>query len=217
MKNTMKYLLVASILAAAPAAFAEKAPDCKALYAAVTQEVTSSSDKVLEIVEKYVAENEACACEIVKAAIVASEADKKLVAEIVTTATLAAPDKLRLVAQCAIAVAPDALANVQAVLSKYDRHAGEGPVVEAVVEVSDAKGGMEVGPNPGPPLAVPNPLDGPGNPGGMGSFPLIPVIDPPIHPEFPDLFPVSAPNPIQSIKEATEQRLLEIEKTIKSD
>jgi len=116
-------MLVAGFLASAPAAFADEV-DCQKLYTSVTQEVTGSSSKVLEIVEKYISENPECACEVVKAAIVASEADKGLVAEIVTTATLASPDKLRLVAQCAIAVAPDALAEVQQVMAKYDRQGG---------------------------------------------------------------------------------------------
>jgi hypothetical protein len=57
----------------------------------------------------------------VKAAIVAADADKKTVALIVDTAILEAPDQLRIIAQCAIAIAPDAIAKIQAVVEKYDK------------------------------------------------------------------------------------------------
>jgi hypothetical protein len=54
------------------------------------------------------------------------------VGQIVSAAIEAAPEKMRIIAQCAIAVAPDALPEVQAVIAKLDPQAGDGyPVVGA--------------------------------------------------------------------------------------
>ena len=77
------------------------------------------------VVQREVAASPSCSCEVVKAAIVATEADRELVGQIVETAVDAAPDKMRIIAQCAIAVAPDALSDVQAVIAKLDPQSGE--------------------------------------------------------------------------------------------
>ncbi len=115
--------------------------------------VAADSSKVLDIVAANIAANESCACEIVKAAIVASDADKKEVAKIVNTAILEAPSQLRIIAQCAIATAPDAVSNIQAVVEKYDAAGGEG---------HSEKGGLdEKGVIPDPEPEGPNPLDYP--------------------------------------------------------
>ena len=90
-------------------------------------------------------------------------------AQIVETAIEAAPEKMRMVAQCAIAVAPDALPNVQAILVKHDPQGGD-TVIES------AKGGLDKGAKiPIPEQVSPaSPLDGPY---------LVPG-EPPIHPGF---------------------------------
>ena len=125
MKNTLKFALTALLLAAAPIASAD-AIDCVKLSKAVKVAVVADSSRVLEVVASYIASNESCACEIVKAAIIASDANEKQVASIVNAAILEAPSQIRLIAQCAIATAPDAVANVQAVLEQYDVAGGEG-------------------------------------------------------------------------------------------
>lgn len=70
----------------------------------------SSEEALLAQVEKSILKDPEHACEIVKEAIVVSRADEKLVAKIVETACLAAPEKMRIIAQCAIAAYPDGLA-----------------------------------------------------------------------------------------------------------
>jgi len=187
MKNTLKYALTAILLAAAPVASAAAA-NCVKVSAAVTKAVAADNANVLEIVSKEVAANESCACEVVKAAIIASEADKKVVAKIVDAAIVASPENLRVITQCAIAVAPDAVANVQAVAEKYDRAGGGDYVVSSKGGLDYSKGGID-GPTPTAPSGK-NPLDFPvgtsstatgPRPGGPGGFALLP----PTFPEFP--------------------------------
>ncbi len=172
MKNTMKYALFGAVLALITPAYAD-APDCYKVSRAVKAAVASAPDKVLELVAAQVGQNESCACEVVKAAIVASDADKELVAAIVETAAEAAPSKLRIVGQCAVAVAPDALAEVQAVVTKYGAASGDSGY-------AGEKGGDEKGKSPVTPPPVPNnPLDFPGQGpvgptlGGPGGYPLL--------------------------------------------
>ncbi len=142
---------MAALLAAAPLASADVADSVK-LSKAVKVAVAADSSKVLEIVAANVAANESCACEIVKAAILASDADKEQVAKIVNTAILEVPSQIRIIALCAIATAPDAVSDIQAVVEKYDSAGGEG---------SSEKGGLEKGVIEGPTFDGPNPLDYP--------------------------------------------------------
>ena len=152
MKITIKYALFGAVLASITPAFAD-APDCNKVSVAVKKAVAAQPDKVLELVAAQVGQNESCACEVVKAAIVASDADKALVANIVNAAITAAPSKLRIIGQCAVAVAPDALAEVQAVVTKMSSNAGDSGY--------SAKGGDEKGKAVVVPPVVQNPLDFP--------------------------------------------------------
>lgn len=162
--------------------------DCGKLAISVKAAVSTEQSKVLEIVSKEVASSPSCACEVVKASIEGTGADVKTVAAIVETAITAAPDQMRLIAQCAIAVAPDALVEVQAVLAKLDPNAGDSG--QSAKSAKSAKG--EKAPI-GEVAAMPNPLDFPGK-GPVGPlFPIFPpvIINPPIiNPP-----PVSPPNP----------------------
>lgn len=118
MKHAIKYTLFVAALTLVIPAQAEKI-DRQQVYTNVKNNVSENPEMVLELVKKNVAKNQSCACEIVKAAIIASNADKNLVADIVEAAITSAPDKARLIGQCAVAVAPDALAEVQAMVVKY--------------------------------------------------------------------------------------------------
>jgi uncharacterized membrane protein YgcG len=118
MKHAIKYTLFVAALTLVIPAQAEKI-DRQQVYTNVKNNVSANPEMVLELVKKNVAKNQSCACEIVKAAIIASNADKNLVADIVEAAITIAPDKIRLIGQCAVAVAPDALVEVQAVVVKY--------------------------------------------------------------------------------------------------
>lgn len=86
----------------------------------------SSEEALLNLVAKAIAKEPEHACEIVKEAIAISAADAELVAKIVETACLEAPEKMRIIAQCALAANPDALEEIQQVLAKLDPAASEG-------------------------------------------------------------------------------------------
>ena len=174
MKKTLKFALVSAFMVAAPAALAaDSAKSCKDIQATVEKAVKADEAKVLEIVEAQVSANSGCACEVVKAAIISMEANKELVRQIVEVAVVAAPNEMRLVAQCAVAVAPDAVGEVQEVIASFDRHGGESPVVSAKggLGAKSPKGGISPA-SPGPDIQ--NPLDGPLVPGGAGSDPFLP-------------------------------------------
>ncbi len=149
--------------------------DCIALSASIKTAVAGAQSKVLEIVSTEVSTAPSCACEIVKAAIEGSNANTQTVAAIVETAVTSAPEQMRLISQCAVAVAPDALAAVQAVIAKLDPNLGD--TGSSAKSSKSAKGGGEVS-------SMPNPLDFPGQgpigptPGGPGGFPLIPNLPP---------------------------------------
>ena len=135
----------------------------------VKKQIEADADNILKIVEQQTAAHASCSCEIVKSAILTAEADKKLVGQIVATAIEAAPEQMNLVTSCAVAVAPDALAEIKAVLSKLNPKAlakkGNDPA-------AGAKDTKEV-------IAsdkVKNPLDGP------YLIPGLPPIHPPIVP-----------------------------------
>jgi hypothetical protein len=164
MKRTLNYLTLVAMLAGAPLALAAES-SCFDRSVAVTKMVTAMPDKVLEIVEREVASTPLCSCEIVKAAIVATEAERELVAQIVAAAIEAAPEKMRIIAQCAIAVAPDALPNVMKILAKLDPNKGD---------TYSEKGGLDKGKEVVVAPAVTSPLEGPY---------LVPG-EPPLHPNF---------------------------------
>jgi len=131
MKNTLKFALTALLLAAAPIASAD-AVDCVKLSNAVKVAVAADSSRVLEIVASNV---------------------------IVNAAILEAPSQIRIIAQCAIAAAPDAVSNVQAVLEQYDAAGGDGYSGKGGLDNSkDAKGATNP---PAPSADGANPLDYP--------------------------------------------------------
>jgi hypothetical protein len=115
----MKKSLLLTLLAVAATSVtfaADASKDCSPLSATVTAEVTAKPSDVLSIVSAQIAANPTCACEIVKAAIAAAKADKDLVGQIVFTAVTAAPTEATTVAECAVAVAPEAAETVKAAL-----------------------------------------------------------------------------------------------------
>ncbi len=171
MKKTIRYTILSAILGTVPA-FAEV--DCLKLSLFVKQAAASEQSKVLEIVAKEVGAAPTCACEIVKSAIEGSSANAKTVAAIVETAAVAAPEQMRLISQCAVAVAPDALVEVQAVMAKLDPNLGESG--------SSAKSSKDAKAPAGEVAALPNPLDFPGvgpvgpPPGERGGISEIPLV-----------------------------------------
>ena len=122
------------------------APNCSEIHRAVKKYVEDHPERVLEVVALQIGHNPSCACEVVKAAIIASEADTALVVEIVEAAIEVAPSSFRIIGQCAIAVAPDALSEVQTIVNKYGAVSGDSGLGAKGDEISEksakgAKGG----------------------------------------------------------------------------
>jgi hypothetical protein len=170
----MKKLIFSALITASLGMLpSNAATDCINLSLSVKNAVGAQPSKLLEIVSTEVAAAPDCACEVVKSAIETSKANTKTVAAIVEAAATAAPDQMRLISQCAVAVAPDALAAVQAVVAKLDPNLGD--------SAKSAKGSKSPS---GEVASMPNPLDFPGQgptgptPGGPGGFPLIPRLPP---------------------------------------
>ena len=122
------------------------APNCSEIHRAVKKYVTDHPERVLEVVALQIGHHPTCACEVVKAAIIASEADTALVVEIVEAAIEVAPSRFRIIGQCAIAVAPDALSEVQTIVNQYGAVSGDSGFGAKGAELSEksakgAKGG----------------------------------------------------------------------------
>jgi len=160
----------------APAVVADV--DCVSVAVVVKNAVVAKPAEILQTVESQVQANPECACEIVKAAIETSKADVKLVASIVETASTAAPEKMRIIAQCAVAVMPESLSDVQAVLAKLDPNTGHHHSSSKDAKDAKAPAVTEKAPEW-------NPLNFPGqgpigpNPGGPGGYPIVPPGLPP--------------------------------------
>lgn len=159
--------------------------DCLKLSLTVRHDVAAEQSKVLEIVSKQVSAAPGCSCEIVKAAIEGSHAKPSTVAAIVEAAATAAPEQMRLIGQCAVAVAPDALPQVQAVLAKLDPNRGK-VAAHSSKDAKDPIGEVASMPNPldfpqqgplGPLASTPGGNVGPTF-GGQGGQPLIPITPP---------------------------------------
>ena len=123
------------------------APNCSEIHRAVKKYVEDHPERVLEVVALQIGHNPSCACEVVKAAIIASEADTALVVEIVEAAIEVAPSSFRIIGQCAIAVAPDALSEVQTIVNKYGAVSGDSGLGAKGDEISEksAKGAKGAG------------------------------------------------------------------------
>ena len=123
------------------------APKCSEIHRAVKKYVEDHPERVLEVVALQIGHNPSCACEVVKAAIIASEADTALVVEIVEAAIEIAPSSFRIIGQCAIAVAPDALSEVQTIVNKYGAVSGDSGLGAKGDEISEksAKGAKGAG------------------------------------------------------------------------
>ena len=174
MKKTILFSAMAAVLGFVSATAAT--PDCLQVAKSVKSAIAADQSKLLEIVSKETAAAPDCSCEVVKSAIEVSNANAETVALIVETAITAAPDQMRLISQCAVAMAPDALANVQAVMAKLDPNRGK--------PGDSAKGAKSAKEPVGEVAASPNPLDFPGEGPegpilhGKGGDPLIPIFPP---------------------------------------
>ena len=145
----------------------EEPADCDRVALSISQRVKLEPSRLLEIVEREVAANPGCVCEIVKAAINAGELDGDRVVSIVETAIQASPESMRIISQCAIAAAPDSVSNVQALLARLDPNTGEsGHDAKSAKSAKGSKTAPDIMPPAGDPLDRPP------------SGPPLPPIDP---------------------------------------
>lgn len=164
--------------------------DCGDLFLSVEQRVKLDESEVLAIVETELKANPSCACEIVKAAIKATDAEASGVLQIVELAIQTVPEQMRMISQCAIASAPGSIAGIQALLARLDSNAGESGSSSKSSKSGESSKDAKAAYVPDV-AAMPNPLDFPGNgpvgpaSGGPGGQPLVPpnlpvVITPPV-------------------------------------
>lgn len=167
--------------------------NCSDVYLSIEQRVKLDESELLSIVETELKANPDCACEIVKAAIKAIDAEVSEVLQIVEVSILTAPEQTRMISQCAIASAPAAIAGIQSLLARYDANAGEGGGSAKSAKSPESSKDAKAADIPYVPdvAAMPNPLDFPGKgpvgppTGGPGGQPLFPpnlpiVITPPV-------------------------------------
>ena len=125
--------LILTLLALSATAILANQKDCQEFAEEMTDTLHKTPERVLEIVSLKVEASPECACEIVKQAILDTEAPKESVQNIVEVAIIAAPDQMRLISQCAIAIAPDSIKEVQRVLAKFTPQAGESYSAKAMM------------------------------------------------------------------------------------
>ncbi len=97
--------LIAAAISAAP---------CDDISRDVTAAIEKEPGKVLMIVEDALVINETCACEIIRAAILASKADATQVNQIVQTAISVAPKMSGVIMDCATSTSPGTQITSQA-------------------------------------------------------------------------------------------------------
>ena len=185
----------------------DDATGCNSIGMSMKHRLSVDPSLVLEIVEAEISANPDCSCDIVKTAIIATGANPELASSIAETAIVSAPDKMRMITQCAIAALPEALPNIQAVLARLDPNSGD-----TNYSAKDSKSGKDAaaadlsGADPAPDiLAIPNSpftvitpnttipgdVSNPNNPDAPGFVPTV-VVDPDA-PVAPDT--VTDPNP----------------------
>ena len=86
-----------------------QANSCQGIADDVAAAVSKEPGKVLMIVEDALVINESCACEIIKSAILASQADATLVNQIVQTAISVSPKQSGVIMDCATSISPNSV------------------------------------------------------------------------------------------------------------
>lgn len=178
MKKTLILLAATSFLGSALI----QAQDCDDIASSVAAAASADNANILEIVDEKVSQNPNCVCEIVKAAISASEAEGKAFGDIVEAAGNAAPDKLQLIVDCSSTVASKSdLPFIEAAATAVQNNNPAGinplnfPGVGPVGPAAGTDGGNSII-NPDSPLTAP--------PGGVDVVPN-PVIPAPVTPPSP--------------------------------
>jgi len=140
MKFTLTLLAASTFFAAAQ--------DCQQAYDSTLskiEKVKGNKTAVLAIVSAESGSNESCADEIAKAAIVGSEADVDLVADIVEASITAAPDEADSIIDGAKALAPDAADEIEEVADNTGSNFGQQVAGENLNPLEDAAETTEEG------------------------------------------------------------------------
>lgn len=104
-----------------PALQAQSGSACDDIARDVAAAIQKDPSKTLMIVEDALVINESCACEIVRAAIAAAQADSAMVNQIVQTGIAVAPKMSGVIMDCASAASPDSnITNSAAQQASYD-------------------------------------------------------------------------------------------------
>lgn len=191
-----KIILLVSYSALVGLSSASSNVDCLKLTDAAKNLISSDQSNLLEVVSSQVAAAPSCACEIVKAAIEITRPDVATVAAIVDAAITTSPENMRLISQCAIAAAPDAVVAVQTVLAKYEPNSGE-----AAYSAKGEQAAAGAGTPDGEVAALPNPLDFPGRGPVRPLFPILPPViinSPKVSQVNPGIPTLTAPTPTLS-------------------
>ena len=88
--------------------------DCAPIAKDVSAQITKDPSITLKVLTEALEKNEECACEIVQAAIKASKADSEAVGQIVEAAITTSTSMANTIVECATAVAPDAIDEIEA-------------------------------------------------------------------------------------------------------
>lgn len=114
---------------------------CDEISRDVSSAIKKDPTKVLMIVEDALVINEACSCEIIKAAITASQADAVMVNQIVQTALSIAPKMSGVIVDCATSLSPIAASassqQLTATVSSGKDVKNPLPLIEAPAEKPD--------------------------------------------------------------------------------
>jgi len=125
------------------------AEDVRAVIKVMRGEISARPSRVLIAVEDALTMNERAACEIVKEAITSTRADARLTGEIVFTALKHAPAMAAVIVKCAIAVAPEAVPEIENAVRRAlgqplpaanDASEASGAVANATAGEGDASG-----------------------------------------------------------------------------
>ena len=129
-KSALRYvscLLGLAFIASSTLAQAQSS-GCDDISRDVASAIQKDPSKALMIVEDALVINESCACEIIKAAIIASQADSALVNQIVQTGISVAPKMSGVIMDCATSVSPGAaITNVVTPASYEPTDSGKNP------------------------------------------------------------------------------------------
>jgi hypothetical protein len=96
----------------------KSAESCEKAALKFTKNVATKPTGLLPELEKAMVEHPGCECEIVKSAVVLADADKKLIGQIVSIAANVAPAESATIAECALAAAPEASAEIKSSLEE---------------------------------------------------------------------------------------------------